>query len=104
MNQLQPNIPFYLQMVSLLRNALDLLDELGQQEVFQFLKSQQNVDGGFMDRGGQSDLYYSLFGMLLLRAIESEVRSQKSEVEKAKSGGAFQYSAEFPLQIHIITD
>ncbi len=81
-------------MVSLLRNALVLLDEQGQSEVFQFLKSQQNADGGFKDRGGRSDLYYSLFGMMLLRAIESEVRSQKSEVEKAKSGGAFQYSAE----------
>ncbi|HNX55539.1 MAG TPA: prenyltransferase/squalene oxidase repeat-containing protein [Prolixibacteraceae bacterium] len=83
------NIPFYLQLVSLLRKALDVLDKQGQTEVFQFLKSQQNADGGFKDRGGRSDLYYSLFGMLLLRAIESEVRSQKSEVEKAKSGGAF---------------
>lgn len=76
-------------MVSLLRNALDVLDEQGQTEVFQFLKSQQNADGGFKDRGGRSDLYYSLFGMLLLRAIESEARSQKSEVEKVKSVGAF---------------
>ena len=76
-------------MVSLLRNALDVLDEQGQTEVFQFLKSQQNADGGFKDRGGRSDLYYSLFGMMLLKGIESEVRSQKSEVEKAKSGGAF---------------
>lgn len=76
-------------MVSLLRNALDVLDEQGQTEVFQFLRSQQNTDGGFKDRGGRSDLYYSLFGMMLLRAIESEVRSQKSEVEKAKSGVEF---------------
>jgi len=62
------NIPFYLQMVSQLRNALDLLDKEGKKEVFQFLKSQQNDDGGFKDRGGRSDLYYSLFGMMLLRA------------------------------------
>ena len=68
MNFPNQNIPFYRQMVSLLRNAQDLLDEEGQQEVFQFLKSQQHEDGGFMDRGGRSDLYYSLFGMLLLRA------------------------------------
>jgi len=68
MNQLPTNIPFYRQMVSLLRNALDVLDEQGQTEVFQFLKSQQNADGGFKDRGGRSDLYYSLFGMLLLEA------------------------------------
>lgn len=68
MNQSQPNIPFYRQMVSLLRNALDVLDEQEQTEVFQFLKSQQNADGGFKDRGGRSDLYYSLFGMMLLKA------------------------------------
>ena len=66
MNSRNQNIPFYLQMVSLLRNALDVLDEQGQSEVFQFLKSQQNVDGGFKDRGGRSDLYYSLFGMMSL--------------------------------------
>jgi len=66
------NIPFYRQMGSLLRNALDLLDQEGQQEVFQFLKSQQNADGGFKDRGGRSDLYYSLFGAMLLKAIKSE--------------------------------
>lgn len=68
-------------MVSLLRNALDLLDEQGQQEVFQFLKSQQNVDGGFQDRGGRSDLYYSLFGMLLLRAMRTGDR--KPEIEES---------------------
>lgn len=68
MNSPNQNIPFYLQMVSLLRNALALLDQEGQREVFQFMKSQQNDDGGFMDRGGRSDLYYSLFGMLLLKA------------------------------------
>ena len=66
-------------MVSQLRNALDLLDQEGQQEVFQFLKSQQHEDGGFIDRGGRSDLYYSLFGMMLLKAIKPEVRSPKSE-------------------------
>ena len=54
-------------MVSLLRNALDMLNEQGQQEVFQFLKSQQNMDGGFNDRSGRSDLYYSLFGLLLMK-------------------------------------
>ncbi len=67
-------------MVSLLRKALDLLDEQGRSEVFQFLKSQQNVDGGFMDRGGRSDLYYSLFGMLLLRAMETGDRRLETEI------------------------
>ena len=73
------HIPFYRQMIALLRNALNLLDEQGREEVLKFLINQQNPDGGFRDRGGRSDLYYSLFGGLMLRAGESEVRSLKSE-------------------------
>lgn len=51
----------------LLRNALNLLDEQGRDEVLQFLVGQQNPDGGFQDRGRRSDLYYSLFGTMLLK-------------------------------------
>lgn len=57
-------------MTALLRNALDLLDDQGREEVVQFVNSQQNPDGGFHDRGERSDLYYSLFGMLILKAME----------------------------------
>lgn len=57
-------------MVAHLRNALDLLDEHGRAELSQFVVSQQNPDGGFQDRGGRSDLYYSLFGMLILKAMQ----------------------------------
>jgi hypothetical protein len=55
-------------MIDLLRNAYNLLDEQGRAEVLQFVSSQQNLDGGFKDRGGKSDLYYSLFGGMMLRA------------------------------------
>lgn len=76
------NIPFYSQMIALLGNALDLLDEQGRGEVLQFLLSQQNADGGFKDRGGRSDLYYSLFGGLMIRAegMGQRAWSPKSEV------------------------
>ncbi len=63
-------------MIALLGNAFGLLDEQGREEVFQFIASQQNADGGFQDRGGRPDLYYSLFGGLTLKAMKSEVRSQ----------------------------
>ena len=71
-------------MIVLLRNAMNLLDEQGREEVLQFLVSQQNPDGGFQDRGGRSDLYYSLFGGLMIRAwgegrrakgLDSELRT-----------------------------
>lgn len=57
-------------MIALLENALALLDEQGREEVLQFILSSQNEDGGFRDRGQSSDLYYSLFGLLILRALE----------------------------------
>lgn len=68
-------------MIALLRNALNLLDEQGREEVLQFLISQQNQDGGFHDRGGRSDLYYSLFGGLMLRAVEKETGDRNPEAE-----------------------
>lgn len=68
-------------MISLLRNALDLLDEQGREEVLHFIIGQHNDDGGFQDRGGLSDLYYSLFGMLVLKAMENpKPKSQNSKL------------------------
>jgi len=75
------HIPFYRQMIALLRNALNMLDEQGRKEVLQFLLSQQNRDGGFQDRGGRSDLYYSLFGGLMGRAWSMEQRAEGLESE-----------------------
>jgi len=78
--------PFYRQMIDLLRNAFALLDEQGRVEVLQFILSQQNPDGGFQDRGRKSDLYYSLFGGLILKAIEKEqVKSQKYQDTSIKA-------------------
>ena len=77
-------------MIALLRNALNLLDEQGRGEVLKFLMNQQNPDGGFRDRGGRSDLYYSLFGGLILgawgeghgaKSMESDVRTPLPERE-----------------------
>ena len=68
-------------MIALLRNALNLLDEQGREEVLQFLISQQNQDGGFRDRGGRSDLYYSLFGGLMFRAWSPKTGDRRPETE-----------------------
>lgn len=93
-------------MVSLLRNAFDVLDEQGQSEVFQFLKSQQNADGGFKDRGGRSDLYYSLFGMLLLRAMQTGDRRTDTEivpelVERSSQPGTWNLELETKLKCFV---
>lgn len=38
-----------------------------------FLRSQMNPDGGFRDRAGASDLYYTVFGLEGLLALRSDV-------------------------------
>lgn len=73
-----PYTPFYVQMIQLLQQAVALLDEQGKDEILHFILSHQHEDGGFCDRGGRSDLYYSLFGLLILRALE--VSEEKSPV------------------------
>lgn len=71
------NTPFYVQMIALLENALALLDEQGREEVVQFIIESQNEDGGFRDRGENSDLYYSYFGLLILSALARENKEQQ---------------------------
>lgn len=44
-----------------------------------FLLSQQNPDGGFKDRGGHSDLYYTVFGLDALTALQ--VQSPQSRAQ-----------------------
>lgn len=41
--------------------------------VAQFLRGEQHQDGGFRDRAGQPDLYYTVFGMEGLMALQEEV-------------------------------
>ena len=39
----------------------------------EFLRTQQHPDGGFKDRAGKSDLYYTVFGIDALTALQAEV-------------------------------
>jgi hypothetical protein len=41
--------------------------------VVNFLRSQHNPDGGFQDRAGNSDLYYTVFGLEGLVALRADV-------------------------------
>ena len=42
-----------------------------------FLLRQQNQDGGFRDRAGRSDLYYTVFGLDGLLALQAELPARK---------------------------
>jgi hypothetical protein len=50
---------------SVLKKAIGLLEPERLEEIKTFIRSQQTKQGGFADRSGQCDLYYSLFGFFL---------------------------------------
>jgi prenyltransferase beta subunit len=60
---------FRLEMLQVARLAPRMLGEAAPL-VANFLKSQQNSDGGFKDRSGRSDLYYTVFGVDGLLALQ----------------------------------
>jgi len=61
-----------LEMLQVARLAPKLLGE-STQLVSWFLRQQQNSDGGFKDRTGRSDLYYTVFGIDGLLALQAEL-------------------------------
>ena len=65
-----------LEMLQVARLAPKLLNESGEL-VHKFLGSQQNADGGFRDRSGQSDLYYTVFGLEGLMALQRQFDTTK---------------------------
>ena len=58
-----------LQVARLAPRVLDDATEL----VAAFIRKQQNPDGGFRDKSGQSDLYYSVFGLDAALALQVEL-------------------------------
>jgi hypothetical protein len=59
-------------MLQVARLAPKLLGESADR-VAEFLRSQQNPDGGFRDRAGRSDLYYTVFGLDGLLALRTDL-------------------------------
>jgi prenyltransferase beta subunit len=74
-------------MLQVARLAPKLLGESASL-VTQFLRAQQNPDGGFKNRDGISDLYYSAFGLEGLLALQSSpsVGSLRSYLELFQNG------------------
>lgn len=64
--------PVCRKLVETVRSGFLALDEPVQNEIKAFVASQQNKTGGFMDRAGMPDLYYSLFGLWLSSATEQK--------------------------------
>ena len=60
-----------LEMLQVARVAPKVLGDAAEL-VRNFLESQQNPDGGFRDRDGESDLYYTVFGLDALAVFQAE--------------------------------
>jgi hypothetical protein len=61
-----------LEMLQVARLAPKVLGESAD-SVVRFLRSQLNADGGFKDRAGNSDLYYTVFGIEGLFALRADL-------------------------------
>jgi hypothetical protein len=65
----KPYNPIYRQFIELIYSGFLLLDKTSQNQVVKFVKNQQHPNGGFKDRAGNPDIYYSLFGVWLSEAL-----------------------------------
>ncbi|WP_297097751.1 prenyltransferase/squalene oxidase repeat-containing protein [uncultured Draconibacterium sp.] len=73
-------IAIYKKLVRRLSLGFETLSPEIQHEIIDFIKSQQHASGGFCDRAGNPDPYYSLFGCWLSLAI-----GQNTEIEQLKT-------------------
>ena len=55
---------------SVLAKSIRMIDSQTLDEVRTFVRNRQTSTGGFSDRGGKCDAYYSLFGCYLAEALE----------------------------------
>lgn len=70
MKSTKTNVPIYKQLIRQIELGYELLDEDSQKEIQIFIAGRQHTNGGFIDRGGEIDLYYSLFGFWLSSALK----------------------------------
>ncbi len=69
--------PIYQNFITTLEAGFGALDSDSRNQISSFIESRQHEDGGFMDRSGRSDPYYSLFGCLLSAALDLNALNEK---------------------------
>ncbi len=79
--------PIFHQFITEIEKGFLLLDETSRAEVVEFVKSQQLQNGAFKDRGGNPDLYYSLFGSWIIKALQldEEQKEQKKFISEIQA-------------------
>jgi prenyltransferase beta subunit len=63
-----------------------LLSDDAQNHIISFIQSQKSPSGGFLDRSGKTDLYYSVFGytLSLVFDIKLDINREKEYLSKLK--------------------
>src|SRR6185295_3624749 len=81
-----------LEMLQVARLAPKLLGDSAEL-VGKFLHGQQNDDGGFKDRSGRSDLYYTVFGLDALLALQADLPVARAEsyLQSLGDGGGLDF-------------
>lgn len=67
----------YQHIISTARQAVRIFDESTLNEIRNFLKCNQHETGGYIDRAGKPDLYYSLFGLWASMALDDSESQNK---------------------------
>jgi hypothetical protein len=55
---------------NVLKNSIRMIDSQTLTKMRKFVKDQQTTAGGFADKGGNCDLYYTLFGCFIAEALD----------------------------------
>lgn len=81
--------PIYRQFIQILEKGNSILDNKSQIEIKEFIKSRQHENGAFTDRGNNPDIYYSLFGVWLSKALklDSEQNNLASYIRAVQPDG-----------------
>lgn len=58
-----------LDMLQAARNGAEMLGQRGRDQMLGFLQSQSSPTGGFLDRAGKADVYYTVFGVEATQAL-----------------------------------
>lgn len=67
-----------------LKDAFNILDANTKAEILYFVKEKQHESGLFVDKAGNPDIYYSLFGFFLARSLnlEESLLNLQSELQQ----------------------
>jgi len=85
--------PFHAYSVELvLKKSIQIIDDQTLQEIVQKCNNFVSKEGAFSDRSGESDIYYSLFGVLVTEALGLSLNNNglNSYIEKLNYSSSYQ--------------